>query len=193
MSRKAVRIALSLVATVALGLSLFFAFDRISARPGMAQESEEGEADETILLPEWASIELVDAVTGEPFTIADFAGRPILVESFAVWCPICLRQQKEMARLLELEGDSIVHVSLDTDPNEDAVAVRRHAEEHGFTWRFAVAPFEMTQRLIDEFGLIVANPPSAPVLLIDVDGSARLLPRGVKSAEELLEEIAGTG
>jgi len=193
MNRKPLRIALSLVAAATLGLSLFFAVDRISARPGMAQESEEGEADETILLPEWASIELVDAVTGEPFTIADFAGKPILVESFAVWCPICLRQQREMAKLLELEGDSIVHVSLDTDPNEDVAAVRPHAEEHGFTWRFAVAPVEMTQMLIDEFGLIVVNPPSAPVVFIDVDGSARLLPRGVKSAEELLEEIAGTG
>ncbi len=193
MNRKVFRIVLSLVTTVALGLSVFFAVDRISARPGMAQESEDGEGSETILLPEWASIELADAVTGESFTIADFAGKPILVESFAVWCPICLRQQKEMARLLELEGDSIVHVSLDTDPNEDVIAVRLHAEEHGFTWLFAVAPVEMTQMLIDEFGLTVANAPSAPVIFIDVAGSARLLPRGVKSAEELLEEIAGTG
>ena len=193
MNHKVPRIALSLAAIAALGLALFFAVDLISARPGLAQESEEGEASETILLPEWASIELVDAVTGESFRIADYAGNPILVESFAVWCSICLRQQREMAKLVESEGEAIIHVSLDTDPNEDLAAVKQHAEKYEFSWLFAVAPVEMTQMLIDEFGLTVVNAPSAPVIFIDVDGSARLLPSGVKSAEEILEEIAGGG
>ncbi len=191
MSRKGLRVVGAGVAIAALGFSIFFAVDLLSARPGMAQESEEGEAA-SIELPAWADFELVDAITGESFTIADFAGKPILVESFAVWCSICLRQQKEMAKLIELEGESIVHISLDTDPNEDDIAVRLHAEKHGFTWLFAVAPVEMTQALIDAFGLTVVNAPRAPVILIDVDGSARLLRNGVKSAEDLLEEISGT-
>jgi len=46
--------------------------------------------------------------------------------------------------------------------------------------------------LIDEFGLTVVNAPRAPVILIDADGTARLLPGGVKSAEQLLKEIAGS-
>ena len=195
MNSKALRIALSVAAATAVGLSLFFAVDLLSARPGLAQESEtEGtKADAVIELPEWASIELVDTLTGESFRISDFAGRPILVESFAVWCSTCLRQQKEMARLVESEGEAIVHVSLDTDPNEDVIAVRLHAEQHEFAWLFAVAPVEMTQALIAEFGLTVVNAPRAPVILIDTDGSTRLLPSGVKSAEALLEEIEGPG
>ncbi len=188
MNRKALRTAGSLIAITALALSLFFAVDLLSARPGMAQESEEAETP-AIELPAWASIELVDAVTGEPFTISDFAGRPILVESFAVWCSTCLRQQKEMGKLIESHGEEIIHVSLNTDPNEDLIAVRQHAEKHEFSWYFAVAPVEMTQALIDAFGLTVVNAPRAPVILIEADGSARLLPNGLKSAEELLEEI----
>jgi len=192
MKRKVLRIALSLTAIAALALSLFFAVGTISVQPAIAQESGEEGAEATIELPPWANIELVDAISGESFTIADFAGKPILVESFAVWCSICLRQQKEMARLLESEGEAIVHVSLDTDPNEDVIAVRTHAERHGFAWLFAVAPVELTQMLIDEFGLTVVNAPRAPVILIDADGTARLLPGGVKSAEQLLKEIAGS-
>jgi len=140
-------------------------------------------------LPDWMKFELVDAATGEVFAISDFVGKPILIESFAVWCSTCLRQQKEMARLVELEGDSIIHVSLNTDPNEDLDKVRDHVELHGFEWYYAIAPIDMTQLLIDEFGLTVVNAPLAPVILIEADGSARLLNRGVKSAEKLLEEI----
>jgi len=189
MRSRAFRTAGWIATIAALGLSLFFVIDRLSARPGMAQESEEGAEAPEIVLPPWADIELTDAVTGEVFAIRDFAGKPILVESFAVWCSVCLRQQKEMARLVETHGEAIVHISLDTDPNEDLLAVRQHAERHGFTWLYAVAPYEMTQALIDAFGLTVVNAPRAPVVLIDADGTARLLPSGVKSAETLLEEI----
>jgi thiol-disulfide isomerase/thioredoxin len=141
------------------------------------------------LVDDWMLAELADAVTGEVFRIADFYGRPVLVESFAVWCPICLRQQREMAELLESAGEAIVHVSLDTDPNEDLDAVRAHMQQHGFDWWFAVAPLPVTQALISEFGLSVVNAPGAPVVLVGPHGSSRLLPRGVKTAEELLEAV----
>ena len=36
---------------------------------------------------DWRDIPLRDAVTGETFRITDFRGTPILLESFAVWCP----------------------------------------------------------------------------------------------------------
>jgi len=153
------------------------------------EETQETASIDLDTLPDWMKFELVDAATGETFAISDFIGKPILIESFAVWCSTCLRQQKEMARLIELEGDSIVHVSLNTDPNEDLEKVRDHVELHGFEWYYAVTPIEMTQLLIDEFGLTVVNAPLAPVILIEADGSARLLNRGVKSAEKLLEEI----
>ncbi len=33
----------------------------------------------------WADVELEDVSTGETFRISDFAGRPVLVKTFAVW------------------------------------------------------------------------------------------------------------
>ncbi len=33
----------------------------------------------------WLDIELTDAVTGDSYTVADFAGDPVLLHAFAVW------------------------------------------------------------------------------------------------------------
>lgn len=137
----------------------------------------------------WMDIELTDVATQETFTISDFKGTPILLDSFAVWCPTCLQQQRKMAELKERKGAAIIHISLDTDPNEDENNVKEHIETHGLDWYFAISPIELTNALIEEFGLQVVNAPSAPVVLICEDGSARLLTSGVKSADELLAAI----
>ncbi len=137
----------------------------------------------------WMDIELTDVATGQTFKISDFKGKPVLLESFAVWCPTCLRQQREIKKVREIAGDAIIHISLDTDPNEDAAKIREHLERNELDWYFVVAPIELTNALIDEFGLAVVNAPSAPVILICEDQSARLLRSGVKSADDLLAEV----
>jgi hypothetical protein len=68
--------------------------------------------------------------------------------------------------------------------------VQRHLDTHKFEWYFAVAPVEMTRSLIDDFGITVANAPSAPAVLICGDQTTRFLRTGVKTADELSQEIA---
>ena len=109
-----------------------------------------------------------------------------MLESFAVWCPTCLAQQKEMKKLVETEGGTIVHISLDTDPNEDEARVKEHLERNGLDWYFAISTEELTNALIDEFGLRFVSAPTAPVVLICQDQSTRFLGRGVKSVDRLL-------
>ena len=142
-----------------------------------------------VVTPAWMEIELTDVATGETFKISDFKGKPILLESFAVWCPTCLAQQKEVKKVKQIEGENVIHISLDTDPNEDEEKVREHIEKNEFDWYFAVSPVELTQALIDEFGLNFVSAPRAPVVLICEDQSTRFLRSGVKSAEELISEI----
>ncbi len=143
-----------------------------------------------VVTPPWMGIELDDVATGVPFKISDFKGKPILLETFAVWCPTCLRQQQEIAKLHLSEGDAIIHISLDTDPKEDEAKVREHLQSNGLDWYFAVSPIELSQALIDEFGFEVIVAPAAPVILICPDQSVRLLGSGVKSADKLLDEVA---
>ena len=154
------------------------------------QEQLEEELENVKSCPDWKCEDLVDVLTGETYQIKDYEGKPILVESFAVWCPTCLKQQLKMKELLESEGDAIIHISLDTDPNEDVELVKEHALSNELDWIFSVSPKEVTKKLIEEFGIGIVNAPSAPVILVCEDQSARLLEKGVKSAQELKEEIA---
>jgi thiol-disulfide isomerase/thioredoxin len=137
---------------------------------------------------DWKNIPLKDIRTGETFTIGQFK-RPILLESFAVWCPTCTKQQNVIKDLHKELGDDVVSISLDTDPNEDEERVREHIKQNNFNWYYAVSPVSLTKKLIDEFGVGIVNAPSAPVVII-CNGQDRKLGRGVKSVEELKEALA---
>ena len=74
---------------------------------GLVSCTSDGTADPTPSpgSPQWMEIELTDVATGETFKIGDFKGKPILLESFAVWCPTCLAQQKEVVSLEVVGGN----------------------------------------------------------------------------------------
>lgn len=135
----------------------------------------------------WRELELTDALSGETFTVQQFEGQPVLLEFFAVWCPVCTAQQKAVRDALA-ERPDLVPISINVDPNEGDAQVRQHVESHeGFDWRYAVASSTLTHRLIQAFGVVITNPPAAPVVRVCPDASAALLDgRGVKSAETLL-------
>ena len=137
----------------------------------------------------WMTLTLKDLNSGQSFKLTDFQGKKILLESFAVWCPVCTSQQRNIKKLHEELGDGFVSIALDTDPNEDEDLVKNHAQSNEFDWRYAVAPKAMTQALVDEFGIGIVSAPSAPMILICEDGSTRFLQRGLKSVNELKEEL----
>jgi thiol-disulfide isomerase/thioredoxin len=163
--------------------------DRSEEIKTVTEENPSEEIEKPATATGWKSTTLEDTLTGKTFRVTDFKGKTVLLESFAVWCPTCLKQQKQMAKLKQVDGEEIVHISLDTDPNEDAALVKGHAEKNNFDWYFAVSPTSVSQQLIDEFGISVVNAPSAPVVMVCKDQSTRMLERGVKSAEDLEEEV----
>jgi peroxiredoxin len=87
---------------------------------------------------------LTDVNSGETFKIADFKGKVVLVETMAVWCPLCTQQQGQIRALHELLGqqEDLVSLSLDIDPNEDAEFLEAYVGQNGFDWRYAVAPLK---------------------------------------------------
>ena len=161
----------------------------------IAQAADQPAADESAA-PEpvvaWLGVELTDVRTGDTFTLAQYADKPILLETFAVWCPTCTSQQRQLVALHEEVGEAVISVSLNTDPNETQSHVTRHLDRHGFDWLYAVSPVELSRSLRDEFGVAVLNPPSAPVILICPGQTQRTLlkKRGVKRPDFLQEQIA---
>jgi hypothetical protein len=140
----------------------------------------------------WRNIKLMDVRTGTEFTVTGFT-KPVLLESFAVWCPTCTNQQEEIKAFHKVVGEDVISISVDTDPNEDESKVLAHIERNGFDWHYAIAQAEFTQSLIDEFGVNIVNAPRVPMLLICQDGTVKKLKDGVKEVDVLLEEIKNCG
>ena len=146
---------------------------------------------EEVETPGWYAAGLVNAATGEQFSIRDFDGKVVLVETMAIWCTTCRAQQGEIAALHEKLGprDDFVSLTLDIDPNENQSDLKSYIEQNGFDWWYAVAPAEVSREIGNLYGDQFLNPPSAPILLIDRQGAAHPLPFGVKSADDLFEAV----
>jgi cytochrome oxidase Cu insertion factor (SCO1/SenC/PrrC family) len=141
--------------------------------------------------PDWFDIELTDVQTGQTFTMNDYAGKIVLIETMAIWCPNCIVQATQISKLHEALGnpDNLISVSLDVDLHEDAASLKEYASSYRFNWHFAVAPIEVARALGNLYNAEYLNPPLAPMLLIDRDGNVHQLEYGIKDAETLQKTV----
>jgi thiol-disulfide isomerase/thioredoxin len=141
--------------------------------------------------PAWFGASLTDARTGQTFSINDFQGKVVLVETVAMWCSNCLKQQGQVKALHEALGmrEGFVSIGLDIDPNENANALKGYVEDKGFDWCYAVSPADVSREIASLYGDQFLNPPSTPIVVIDRHGEAHPLPFGIKSADDLMQAI----
>jgi hypothetical protein len=137
------------------------------------------------------TIELTDISSGSGFTLSSFPDRPVLVQTFTLTCPVCMQQQKEITRLHDGGEVPFVMVGLDIDPNGDPESLRGYTERQGYYGLYARSPQEMTVLLVDRFGQGILAPSQAPLIMICPDGSASLLPPGIKTADYLKKALSG--
>ncbi len=157
--------------------------------------AENADSDETDLA-DWQTFELTNVITGETFTINDYAGCATLVQAMATWCPSCRSQLENVAAAsTELDGDKVVLIALSVEPDLPDDALRNYAEANGFEMIFAVAPLDMMKALDDAFGRSVLTPPATPHIFISADGEVSELVTGGQSSEDIvrtLTEISAT-
>jgi peroxiredoxin len=164
---------------------------------GETSKDDEMSPDETmmgedaVMTAAWYGVDLTDVNTSSVFKVADFQGKVVLVETMAVWCSTCFRQQKEVHALHELLGErgDLVSLGLDIDPNETPDILKTYTAKNGFDWHYAVAPVEVAREISQLYGDQFLNPPSAPMFIIDRRGEVHPLPFGVKSAQTLQEAL----
>ena len=142
--------------------------------------------------PDWFNIKMTDVRTGQTFSMSDFSGKVVLLETMSAWCGTCLLQQREVKKLEGLTGNSkdLIHVSLDTDFNEDASTLKEYIDTYSFDWYFAVSPLEVDRALGNLYSAEFMNPPLAPMLIIDRQGGVDSLPWGLKGAVSLQKTLA---
>lgn len=153
-----------------------------------APSAPASDAPTAVLDQPWATATLTDAATGEPFRIADLAGRTIFIEPMAIWCSKCRAQQGEFQSALgQLDADRVAYVVLTIEPSETADQLASYKDQNGFEGLYAVAGTEVSAALAAEFGAQVLNPPSTPVIVVGTDGTVTLAPSGSKSVGQILE------
>ena len=139
--------------------------------------------------PAWFGVALRDVHTGQTFSINDYRGKVVLLETLAIWCSNCKKQQNQVKALHEVlaANEDLVSIGLDIDPNENAGDLKAYTASNGFDWIYAVAPVEVAREISNLYGDQFLNPPSTPMLVVDRNGQVHLLPFGIKSAQELQE------
>lgn len=158
-------------------------------------ETEEGadmiEGSMMVNKPAFFGAQLINATTRESFTLNDYENKIVLVETLAMWCSNCLKQQTEVKALHQLigENDDFVSVGLDIDPNENLDDLNGYVLNNGFDWLYAVAPVEVAREIGQLYGSQFLNPPSTPMFIIDRNGEVHPLPFGIKSADQLYQEL----
>lgn len=163
----------------------------------MADSSEEAmpadsmSEDTMMESPAWFGMSLTNVQTGEVFTINDLKGKVVLVETMAIWCSNCKKQQGEVKDLHEILGerDDFVSIGLDIDSNDDDAYLKSYIDANGFGWHYAVSTADVSRNISSLYGAQFLNPPSTPMLIIDRHGEAHPLPFGIKSSEDLMQAL----
>lgn len=162
-----------------------------SAAPDTTAAAGAGAVDaEDVVDPaEWQLIE-VTATGGETFTVADLAGRPVLVENFATWCSSCRNQLEATQDAAEVAGDDAVFLALSVETELSLADMEEYQKANGFTnIRFAVMSPELLAAMDQAFGTSALNPPSTPKIAVAANGAAGELVTGPESAEEILTSL----
>ncbi len=135
----------------------------------------------------WLDIQLTDAESGEPFTLASLQGQVVAIEPMAVWCSNCRDQQDRVKEVFsEIDAAGVRYISLGIDPGEDPDALARYAERHGYAWTFAQSPRELSRALSDLFGPQILSAPSTPLIVLDAGGEVVRQEFGPHSPDKLL-------
>jgi cytochrome oxidase Cu insertion factor (SCO1/SenC/PrrC family) len=142
--------------------------------------------------PEWFDMALTDVQTGKTFTMNDYAGKVVLLETMAIWCPNCTVQATQVKKLHEALGnpEDLISVTLDVDSHEDEAALKEYASSYRFDWHFSVAPLLVQRALGNLYSAEYLNPPLSPMLIIDREGIVHQLDYGIKDVETLQKIVA---
>ena len=117
---------------------------------------------------------------GNPISLADYRGKVILIDFWAVWCGPCLGEIPKIKAVYEKyydKGFDVIGVSLD----EDETTLRTYIKENEMPWRHIFDGQKWSGHLVEQYGVRSIPAP----FLIDREGKVI----SVKARGRLLDEL----
>ena len=97
---------------------------------------------------------VVKTVEGKSLKLADFKGRPVVIDFWATWCKPCRASMPHLETVHKrYEPQGLVVMGLSVDEEEPA-AVKKYAQKMGISFRIAMA----NERVLDLYGPVRSIP-----------------------------------
>lgn len=135
-------------------------------------------ADNVLPAPEFS---LAD-YEGNTVSLSDFAGKLVVINSWAAWCPFCIKELPAFAEAQEELGDKVTIIAIDRA--ESLATSKKYTDDLGVTDSlvFLLDPDDSFYRSIGGFSM-------PETIFVDGEGNIRFHKRGPMEKEEILELI----
>jgi thiol-disulfide isomerase/thioredoxin len=146
-------------------------------------ESIESTGDgEGVTLKQAPSFNLKD-YEGNLVSLSDFAGRPVVVNSWAAWCPFCRKELPDFAEVQKEFGDQVVVIAIDRA--ESLEKAKQYSDELGVTEDlvFLLDPN-------DSFYADIGGFTMPETIFVDREGLIREHKRGPLTVDDFREKVA---
>lgn len=144
--------------------------------------SSESETQSNELFNKISALSLKD-YNGNTVTLSDFAGKPLVVNSWAVWCPFCKKELSEFVAVQKEVGDSVVFIAIDRA--ESLKTAKQFTDEIGITDEmvFLLDRSDSFYRSIGGFSM-------PETIFVDIDGNIKIHKRGPMNEEEIRKKVS---
>lgn len=119
---------------------------------------------------------------GQTVRLADFSGTPLVINSWAAWCPFCRKELVDFVTVQKEFGDQVVFISIDRA--ESLKVAKKYTDELGVTDEmiFLLDPSDSFYRSISGFSM-------PETIFVDRDGLIRIHKRGPMDVSEIREKV----
>lgn len=119
---------------------------------------------------------------GKTVSLADFKGKPLIINSWAAWCPFCRKELPDFAAVQKELGDKVVIIAIDRAESVDTQ--KRYTNELGVT-----SDLIFLQDSGDTFYQSIGGFSMPETIFVDKDGNIRDHKRGPMDQVEISERI----
>ena len=119
---------------------------------------------------------------GKTVSLADFADRPLVINSWAAWCPFCRQELPDFAAAQKEFGDQIVIIAIDRA--EGLGTAKKYSDELGVTsdFIFLLDPDDSFYKSIGGFSM-------PETIFVDKNGNIVDHKRGPMDLDEIRQKI----